>query len=129
MQKLIKPWFLNDRLFKFLSVLATIVVIYLSLKAPNPDAKKWYFLLIRGDLVLHFICYLGLSSIYFYAFFNIEKGKIYAFLLSLFVGVLLESLQIIPFFKRFFDFQDLIANIFGSTLGISINKFIFDSNK
>ena len=111
MQKLIRLLLLNDRLFKFLSVLATLIVIYFSLKSPNPNSKNWYFLIIRGDLLLHFICYFGLSSIYFYAFLNIQNGKLYALLLSIIVGILLEILQIIPFFRRFFDFKDLIANI------------------
>ena len=111
MQKHIKLLLLNDRLFKFLSVLATLIVIYFSLKSPNPNSKNWYFLIIRGDLLLHFICYFGLSSIYFYAFLNIQNGRLYALLLSIIVGILLEILQIIPFFRRFFDFQDLIANI------------------
>ena len=122
MQKHIKLWLLNDRLFKFLSVLATLIVIYFSLKSPNPNSKNWYFLIIRGDLLLHFICYFGLSSIYFYAFLKIEKGKLYAFSLSILLGALLEILQIIPFFKRFFDFQDLIANIIGAVVGVFLNK-------
>ena len=122
MQKHIKLWLLNDRLFKFLSVLATLIVIYFSLKSPNPNSKNWYFLIIRGDLLLHFICYFGLSSIYFYAFLKIEKGKLYAFSLSILLGALLEILQIIPFFKRFFDFQDLIANIIGAMVGVFLNK-------
>ena len=58
MQKHIKLWLLNDRLFKFLSVLATLI----------------------------------------------------------------EILQIIPFFKRFFDFQDLIANFIGAMVGVISNK-------
>ena len=122
MQNNIKLWLLNDRLFKFLSVLATLIVIYFSLKVPDPNAKNWYFINVRGDLFLHFVCYFGLSSIYFYAFLNIENGKLYAFLLSIFVGAILEILQIIPFFKRFFDFQDLIANFIGAMGGVVLNK-------
>ena len=122
MQNNIKLWLLNDRLFKFLSVLATLIVIYFSLKVPNPNAKNWYFIIVRGDLFLHFVCYFGLSSIHFYAFLKIEKGKLYAFLLSIFVGATLEILQIIPFFKRFFDFQDLIANFIGAMGGVISNK-------
>ena len=82
--------------------------------------KKVVFPLIMDDHVLYFICYLGLSSIYFYAFFNIEKGKIYAFLLSLFVGVLLDSLQTITFLNILSIFR-IIANIFGPALAILIN--------
>ena len=122
MQKHIKLLLLNDRLFKFLSVLATLIVIYFSLKSPNPNSKNWYFLIIRGDLLLHFICYFGLSSIYFYAFLNIQNGRLYALLLSIIVGILLEILQIILFFRRFFDFQDLIANIIGAIGGVFLNK-------
>ena len=122
MQKRIRLFLLNERLFKFLSVLATLIVIYFSLKSPNPNSKNWYFLIIRGDLLLHFICYFGLSSIYFYAFLNIQNGRLHSPLLSVFVGLLLEILQIIPFFRRFFDFQDLIANFIGAIGGIFLNK-------
>ena len=122
MQKRIRLLLLNDRLFKFLSVLATLIVIYLSLKSPNPNSMNWYFLIIRGDLLLHFICYFGLSSIYFYAFLNIQNGRLYAILLSIFISILIEILQIIPFFRRFFDFQNLIANIIGAIGGIFYNK-------
>ena len=122
MQKHIRLLLLNDRLFKFLSVLATLIVIYFSLKLPNPNSKNWYFLIIRGDFLLHFICYFGLSSIYFYALLNDKNGRLYAHLLSIFVGILLEILQIMPFFKRFFDFQDLISNIIGAIGGVIFNK-------
>ena len=122
MQKLIRILLLNDRFFKFLSVLATLIVIYFSLKSPNPNSKNWYFLIIRGDLLLHFICYFGLSSIYFYAFLNIQKSRLYALLLSIIVGILLEILHIITFFRRFFDFQDLIVNIIGAIGGVFFNK-------
>ena len=122
MLKRIRLLLLNDRLFKFLSVLTTLIVIYFSLKSPNPNSKNWYFLIIRGDLLLHFTCYFGLSSVYFYAFLNIQNGRLFAILLSIFVGTSLEILQIIPFFRRFFDFQDLIANIIGAIGGILLNK-------
>jgi len=48
---------------------------------------------------------------------------LYALLLSIFVGILLEILQIMPFFKRFFDFQDLISNIIGAIGGVFLIKY------
>ena len=48
-----------------------------------------------------------------------------ALVLSLLVGFALESLQLIPVFKRFFDLKDLVANSFGSSVGIIFIQFLF----
>jgi VanZ family protein len=57
-------------ILKFLAGVATLVVVYLSLKPPGPDEQPWNLFFIRGDLVLHFTCYFGLSILYVFAFFK-----------------------------------------------------------
>ena len=48
-----------------------------------------------------------------------------ALFLSVFIGFILEILQLIPVFHRFFDVQDLIANFFGTIVGIFLIRFLF----
>jgi len=118
MQKLILRWLQADRFFKSLAGLATLVVIYLSLKPPSPESESWNFLIIRGDLILHFICYFGLSILYFFAFFQSKNCIKKALILSCSIGFFLEFLQLVPLFDRFFDYQDLLANFLGACGGI-----------
>ena len=125
MQKHIKRWLPEDKYFKILAGLATIVVVYLSLKPPNPNSQPWHLFFIRGDLVLHLICYMGLSILYFFAFFKHPSAYKKAFILSVLVGFALELLQLIPTFQRYFDYQDLIANFIGTSIGIFSIWFLF----
>jgi glycopeptide antibiotics resistance protein len=57
--------------------------------------------------------------------FNNRETIQKALILSLLVGFTLEGLQLIPVFKRFFDLKDLVANFFGSTIGITLIQFLF----
>lgn len=130
MRKRILRWLQADRFFKSIAGLATLVVIYLSLKPPSPDSESWNFVFIRGDLVLHFICYFGLSILYYFAFFQYKNLVKNTLILSISVGFLLELLQLIPLFQRFFDYQDLMANFLGACGGVfAIRLIIHDSVK
>ena len=53
-----------------------------------------------------------------------ELSKRYYFY-QCFIGFILEILQLIPIFHRFFDIQDLIANFFGTIAGILLIRFLF----
>jgi VanZ family protein len=125
MRKLILRWLQADRFFKSLAGLATLVVLYLSLKPPSPDGESWNFIFIRGDLILHFICYFGLSILYFFAFFQSKNCVKKALILSFSIGFLLEFLQLAPLFHRFFDYQDLTANFLGAYGGIFTIRLLF----
>ena len=130
MQNHIIRLFQRDKLFKYIALIITSVVFYLSLKPPNPDNKTWNFFFIRGDLFLHFLCYFILSIVYYIAFYTKEKTTKKSLLLSVFIGSLLEILQIIPFFRRTFDVQDLIANCLGAGIGVISIRLLFpDSAK
>src|SRR6056300_607673 len=125
MQKPIKNWLQKDSYFKILAGVATLVVVYLSLKPPGPDEQPWNLFFIRGDLILHFTCYFGLSILYVFAFFKHRATYKKALISSVLVGTLLELLQLIPSFQRYFDYQDLIANFLGAAIGIFTIWFLF----
>ena len=73
MRKLINQLLLEDKLLKTTAVIATLIVAYLSLKPPESDSESLSIFFIRGDLFLHFVCYFGLSILYYLALLNYEK--------------------------------------------------------
>ena len=128
MRQLIHRWLQADLFFKIVAILATLEVIYLSLKPLGPVTEYWIFLYFRQDIVLHFVCYFSLTAIYFAAFFTHRQVLKKAFLISLFVGFILECFQLITYFERTFDYADLIANLMGASLGILIIRFFFSDS-
>ena len=125
MRKLINQLLLEDKLLKTTAVITTLIVVYLSLKPPESDSESWSIFFIRVDLFLHFVCYFGLSILYYLSLLNHEKVVIKTLILSVFIGFILEILQLVPIFHRFFDVQDLIANFFGAIAGIFLIRFLF----
>jgi len=125
MRKIISRLLKEDKFFKYFAWVATILVIYLSIKPPSPDSKSWNFLFFRGDLILHFVCYFGLSIIYFLSFNKLQRAAIKSLILSSSLGIILELVQLIPFFQRFFDINDIIANFIGAATGILFIRFLF----
>ena len=130
MQRIILSWLQADRFFKVLALFTTFIVIYLSLKQPGQEFNPWTFLFFRQDIVLHFSCYFSLTVIYFTALFKYKSAIKTSFLLSFFIGCLMELLQLIPFFERTFDVADIAANFIGSLCGIiMIQRLFVDSLK
>lgn len=113
MHKRIHHWLQADRYFKLLAYTATLAAFYFSLKPPSPDQVPWSFYAIRGDLILHFCLYLGLTLIYFTAFYTYTKTLLKSWVSAWLIGTLLEGLQSVPFFHREFDPYDLLANTLG----------------
>ena len=128
MRQLILRWLQADIFFKIAGVLATIEVIYLSLKPPGPDTTYWTFLYFRQDIVLHFLCYFFLTGIYFTGFFTHTAVLKKSFFSSFLLGFILECTQLIPFFNRTFDYADLLANLLGASLGILIIRLFFSDS-
>lgn len=123
MQKHILRWLQAKLFFRNTAVIATFIVVYLSL-SPLSGNKPWTLLAIRGDLVLHFICYFGITVLYFAAFFTYKKTLQKAFFSSILLGFILELLQLIPMFNRFFDILDLLANGLGVGFGIVLGIWL-----
>ena len=113
MLKHIHHWLQAKKIFKGLAFFATLVIVFLSLKPPSPDSKSWSLLFLRGDLILHFICYFGMTFLYFFAFYTQNNALKKSGLFSLLLGCFLETLQLHPIFQRFFDSFDLLANFLG----------------
>jgi len=67
--------------------------------------------------------------LYFFALFTVKKTVSKAIILSLLLGLLLEIAQLIPHFKRFFDVQDLLANMMGVYVGVIFQYFLFPFSK
>ena len=124
MQRIILGWLQADRFFKVLALFTTFIIVYLSLK-PSGKESSWTFLFFRQDIVLHFGCYFLLTVIYFTALFKYKSAIKTSFLLSFFIGCLMELLQLIPFFERTFDFDDIVANFIGSLCGIILIQILF----
>lgn len=119
MLKHIHRWLQTKKIFKTFALFATLIVVFLSLKPPSPNSQSWTFLCLRGDLFLHFICYFGMTFLYFFAFYTQNNSLRKSALISLILGLVLELLQLITFFQRFFDPFDLLANclgVFGASL-------------
>jgi len=129
MQMLIQHWLQKDRYFKTFAVFATVVVVYFSLKPPSPESKPWNIFFLRGDLILHFCCYLVIHILYYFAFYTAQRAVLRAIVWSLLLGFVLELAQLVPYFRRVFDFQDLLANFFGVLTGTVLIRFLFPFSK
>lgn len=109
----IHRWLQAKRFFRVLAFFSTLVVVFLSLKPPSPDSQSWTFFFFRGDLILHFVCYFGMTFVYFFAFYTQKNALKKSGLSSLLLGCLLELFQLAPVFHRYFDLLDLLANSLG----------------
>ena len=120
----IHRWLQLKSVFILFAWLITFAVVYLSLKPPSNDSFVNFFLFIRTDLALHFICYFFVSQIYFMAFFTYSKTLLKAFSSALLLGLLLEIIQPLPLFNRNFDLLDICANFLGASSGIILIRFL-----
>jgi len=89
--------------------------------------KVTWHSIISIDKVVHFIFYAVLSFLLLYgmrknnASFN---GTLWAFLLAIIFGVLIELIQGNFITNRNFDYYDIIANIIGSSAGVILFKIL-----
>ena len=125
MLKHIYRWLQDKKIFKIFALFATLIVVFLSLKPPSQNPQSWTFLYLRGDLFLHFTCYFVMTFLYLFAFYTQNNSLSKSALISLALGFVLELLQLITFFQRFFDPFDLLANSLGVHGAWLIIKGIF----
>ena len=125
MLKHIYRWLQDKKFFKIFALFATLIVVFLSLKPPSQNPQSWTFLYLRGDLFLHFICYFVMTFLYLFAFYTQNNSLSKSALISLALGFVLELLQLITFFQRFFDPIDFLANSLGVLSAWLIIKGIF----
>jgi len=108
-----------------------LVILILSI-IPNevvPDVEISYI-----DKLAHFGMYATLSTIWFgydilKTGFSTRKKMITIFLLVSGYGLLMETLQLLFFEGRSFEFYDIISNIIGSLIGVIIANNFFNSKK
>lgn len=110
----INTWLINFLRFLLLASTAGAILI-LSLMSDPPDIAN----LTLWDKGNHFLAYLGLSAVFFLAFYR-KKAKIIRLLILTMVcswlyGALIEVLQ--NFTGRHMDTGDLLANTIGSITG------------
>ncbi len=104
-----------------LAIIATIIIAFLSLSivpSINLGIK-----VKNSDKVLHTLAYFTLSTIWFFALKEKLKKpyfKVAIILILTFYGIILEGLQGELTEYRTADFYDVIANIFGIIIAITI---------
>ena len=110
-----------DYLLLIVAIAMTIGISYYSLKPPS--LEKGYFPSI--DKIQHFFSYFFLCIVYFFTlrnYFKLKSPYKKAVIFAIALGTLLEFLQLIPIFNRYFDIIDLVANILGAIIAILIIK-------
>ena len=102
-----------------IAVYYTLFLIILSW-VPLPDFGYHRFQLFEIDKLLHFIMYFSLTILWYLAAQNFFKSNFKLLLFATFFGFVLEILQHILPFGRYFDLEDLLANSLGVIFGIII---------
>ncbi len=121
MQPIIKRLYRANTLFIFLAALATLVLIYFSLKPPSTDPNPWPWW--PNDKVLHFTSYFVLCVLYILSFMKKKEVFKWAVFGAFALGLALELLQSVPYFQRTFDLYDLAANGFGILTAYLLLKY------
>ena len=106
--------------YKYIAIIATLFVIYMSLKPPDSSSELWSFFYLPGDKILHVLCYFFLTFIYYFSFYNYKNQFFFSSLISFSLGFSLEFLQSLKIFQRQFDFFDILSNTIGISLAILI---------
>ena len=112
----------------------TIIIVYLSTMPTSSLTDYSLIHMLAIDKIAHVVIYAIYSFLILY---SVSRGRpssisanqwIFAWLWSVTIGILMEIIQSRFFPERHFDFLDIIANIIGSTAGLSIFKFFKQSS-
>ena len=105
------------------SIINLIVIIYCSFFIV-PGTSEIPSIIPHIDKIGHFLLYasqaLGIKMTLFNS--NFKNYNRLTLIICFFIGLLIEVLQPILTMNRLFDFFDILANIVGATLTISILK-------
>ncbi len=116
---------LLERNALILAVLATVIIGVLSLSAvPKINLELG---IKSGDKYLHFIAYLGLSTLWYFALKDRIQKRLFNFFVPLaliFYGIILEGLQSGITTYRTGDVYDALANAIGVIVGLVLFKRI-----
>ena len=104
------------------AIVYTIILTFVSLIKPEdiPDIEVSY-----GDKIFHFLAYCILTFLWFGAFkfhFNLIKRKplVYAAIVSVVFGIIIEVLQETLTESRTLDVYDVLANTFGVIIAVLV---------
>lgn len=115
---------LLERNALILAIVATVIIAVLSLSA----VPKLNLAIKSGDKYLHFLAYLGLSILWYFALKDKINKKLFKILVPLgliFYGIILEGLQSGLTTYRTGDVYDALANATGVIVGLILfNKII-----
>ncbi len=117
------------KIYIWLAVLWTLTIIVLCLES-TADLPK---IKISGfDKVAHAIIHLVFTFLWFMSFINLKielkKAALFAFLFSVFFGIMIEVLQQILTTTRQADILDILANITGAFVAVCL-VFYLDIKK
>ena len=106
---------------KLLAISYTILVVVLSL-SPIPRAIP-NFKFFEMDKLIHLTMYFILILLWGINLISFKFSLIKILFLTIFFGLLIETLQYLLPFGRYFDLGDIIANSVGAIIGIIILLF------
>ena len=106
---------------KLLAISYTILIVVLSL-SPIPRAIP-NFKFFEMDKLIHLTMYFILILLWGINLISFKFSLIKILFLTIFFGLLIETLQYLLPFGRYFDLGDIIANSVGAIIGIIILLF------
>jgi VanZ family protein len=114
----------------FFAIIWTTLLIVLSVISKSTASKFVIFNLFGIDKAAHLIFYAILSWLWVraFSFGNIKKHFIYSLILSTLLGVTLEYIQKHFTDGRSFEYDDMIANLVGSIIGLLVFSFLTKKN-
>ncbi len=106
-----------------------LFILFLSAN-PGINLPESFWDLLAIDKLAHAFVYGVLSCLLLYSFFlndqkNIQKMKMISIIISSIYGILMEIMQYLFFPNRYFEFLDILANIIGAIIGVSIYRYFF----
>jgi len=116
-------------------ILWTICIAILSL-IPGDQLPTYHFDLISIDTLAHLIMYSALAFFHLigiYSYLSDKKNKMnlsffrmysWVILIGIGFGLIIELIQGIYIYRRYFDFFDIVANFFGTIFGVFLFALI-----
>ena len=114
---------MDKKLISQIAVYYTLILIILSL-TPIPDLGLPRFKLLEFDKLIHFIMYLIFALIWGLKIENFLERKMEISAYLILFGLVLEILQHLLPFGRYFDLGDFVANSIGVLFGVFILYYL-----
>lgn len=113
---------------KYYSVLTVLWLVFITtLSLVSFDDNK-FSTFKNTDKIVHFSFYFVLTLLLLKSFNkNLKHRYLIVMLIAVFYGIIIEVLQENITLTREGDFYDVIANTFGATCAVLLNKYLFKS--